>query len=252
MERIKEKESMDLISEVEALDKFEKSFLPNWIISNFVDAALNIGPEKGKVLDIGTGSGLITIKMYEKNPKLEIIGLDLSIEMIKKAQENSKASNLQNKITFLVGDASNLPFQNSYFDLVSCNHLIHHLDSPVPLFNEIARIAKDDAAIMIRDVRRQRTKLQYQFYRLMLRAISGKKSREMTCDSLASAFTPEELVNFLRQSNLKDMRVVRYFLIPTILEIIVGIERAHKNKRNIKKIFPDTITLPFPGKKYLN
>lgn len=74
----------------------------------------------------------------------------------------------------------------------------------------------------------------------------------MTCNSMASAFTPEELYDFIKQSNLKGAKVVRYFLIPSVLEIVVGVERIHKNKKKLKKIFPDNIPFPIPGNKYLN
>lgn len=175
MKRIKEKESMDSIVEVEALDRLEKSFIAKWITDNFVDTALNIGSEKGRVLDIGTGSGLIPIKIFKKNPNLEIYGIDISPEMIKKANENLSNYNLENEIVFLVGDCTDLPFKDNYFDLITCNHLMHHLDSPIPLFNEIASVAKDGAGIMIGDVRRQKTKLQFLFYRYILKALYEKK-----------------------------------------------------------------------------
>jgi ubiquinone/menaquinone biosynthesis C-methylase UbiE len=252
MKRIREKESMDAADEVEVLDKLEKSFFNRWLIRNFVDWALNIGIEAGKVLDIGTGTGLIPIHMFLKNSHLEICGIDISEGMIKKAYENLRAYGLESKITFLVGDAKRLPFKDNYFDLITCNHLLHHLESPVPLLNEIERVAKNDAGILIRDVRRQKTKLQYNLYSIFLKMKYSKKEKELTCNSMAAGFTPEELLFFLNQSNLKGARVVRYYLVPAVLEIIAGIERIAKNRKKSKNIFPDNIPLPFPGKKYLN
>jgi len=252
MKRIKEKESMDAVTEVEAFDRIEKTFLPNWFIDNFVDWALNIGLEKGKVLDIGTGNGIIPIKMYKKNSNLEIYGIDISPEMIKKAYEKLRRYNLEDKIIFLAGDGKNLPFKDNFFDLITCNHTIHHLDSPVPLFNEIARIAKEGAAIIIRDLSRQKSKFQCHLYSNFLGIIYGKIAKKLTFNSLVSAFTPEELLYFLQQSNLKGARVARYYLVPALLEVVLGIERVHKNKEKVKKIFPDNIPFPIPGKKYLN
>ena len=159
MQREKEPESMDAAADVRAFDRSTKSFFLRLFIDNFVDSALQAGIGEGRVLDVGTGNGLVPIKMQEKNPRLEIYGVDLSAEMLEQARENLKLSGREGKVRFTRGDAKNLPFEDDYFDLVTCNHLIHHLDDPVPFFNEVARVLKDGAAVMMRDVSRPGNRL---------------------------------------------------------------------------------------------
>ena len=97
----------------------------------------------------------------------------------------------------------------------------------------------------------------YLFYEGLFKLVFGKRGGRMTCDSIASAFTPEELQRYLYQSNLEGARVAKYYVIPSLLEALLGVERVHKSKTKAKKTFPETITitLPFlgiPGKKYLD
>ena len=67
-----------------------------------------------KVLDVATGTGDVAFgirKKYQAN----IIGLDLSVNMLEIAKTKSKKLNIDN-IEFIEGDAENLPFDDNTFD----------------------------------------------------------------------------------------------------------------------------------------
>lgn len=67
------------------------------------------------VLDLGCGSGELTIKLSDYCKK--IIGLDSCCKYIKTAQADKKKSNIKN-VFFKVGDAGTLPFKKNTFDLI--------------------------------------------------------------------------------------------------------------------------------------
>jgi ubiquinone/menaquinone biosynthesis C-methylase UbiE len=71
-------------------------------------------PIKGHeaILDVGSGSGKITAKLAEKT-KGQIVGLDLSEDMVRFACEHYKAKNL----AFIVGNVTKMQFKNQ-FDIV--------------------------------------------------------------------------------------------------------------------------------------
>lgn len=68
-----------------------------------------------KILDIGCGAGRTTINLY-KNGYKNIIGLDLSTNLIDYAKNYIKNNNLN--IDFVVGDATNLKYGDNSFDVV--------------------------------------------------------------------------------------------------------------------------------------
>jgi release factor glutamine methyltransferase len=74
---------------------------------------------KSKIVDLGTGSGVIALSLAMKFPEAEILGVDIADDALTLAQENAARLNLADRIRFL---RSNL-FENvdGTFDLVVAN-----------------------------------------------------------------------------------------------------------------------------------
>jgi ubiquinone/menaquinone biosynthesis C-methylase UbiE len=86
-----------------------------------------IGPPKSidRALDVccGTGAAMIRLRALCKQ---EVVGLDFSDGMIEEAGRRVQAAEGDAKITFVKGDAMNLPF-DSEFDVVSCVGAFGHI-----------------------------------------------------------------------------------------------------------------------------
>ena len=106
---------------------------------------------RGKVLDIGTGSGNLAIKIAKRAENLEIIGMDLSKVLIKIARKTAKREGVESKVRFDIGSAYDLNFGNSYFDLVVSTGVLHHLRYPAKAFNEIYRVLKPNREAWLYD-----------------------------------------------------------------------------------------------------
>jgi ubiquinone/menaquinone biosynthesis C-methylase UbiE len=106
---------------------------------------LNLGvePGKAKILDIGCGSGNYTIAL--KNKGLDIEGVDISQEMLTKARSKNK------EIKFNLGDACNLSklYHNQQFDGGICVLATHHIKNLSVAFEQISRILKNGANLVI-------------------------------------------------------------------------------------------------------
>ena len=107
---------------------------------------------RGKVLDIGTGSGNLAIKIAKRAENLEIIGMDLSKVLIKIARKTAKREGVESKVRFDIGSAYDLNFGNSYFDLVVSTGVLHHLRYPAKAFNEIYRVLKPNREAWLYDL----------------------------------------------------------------------------------------------------
>ncbi|MCX7848463.1 MAG: class I SAM-dependent methyltransferase [bacterium] len=137
-------------------------------------------------------------------------GVDLSDAMLNLAYANAQALHLPNA-RFERADAKSLPYPDGAFATVISNSLIHHLSDPVPFFNEAARVATPNAAILFRDIRRPPPFLFPLWWRWFGRHYSGQMLRSYQ-NSLRAAFTPRELAAALRASNLRRCRLFRYHL----------------------------------------
>jgi len=92
----------------------------------------------GIAIDIACGNGRHTIPM---SSRARAVGIDFSAEMIKIARENSGGN-----ASFVVGDASALPFKSNTFDFalfIAALHNIRGRGRRVKALEEMGRILKD-------------------------------------------------------------------------------------------------------------
>lgn len=77
-------------------------------------------PAGARVLDVATGTGLVALVAGQLvGPSGAVVGVDLSPEMLARAEDKLAASGLRN-VTFQVGDAERLEFADGRFDVVLC------------------------------------------------------------------------------------------------------------------------------------
>ncbi|EDY84202.1 Methyltransferase domain family [Verrucomicrobiia bacterium DG1235] len=97
----------------------------------------------GLVLDMACGTGYGTKILSEIAER--IVGVDISSEAIKEAQEANSRDNTEFKKADCC--ATGLPSQT--FDYITSFETIEHLDSPLKLIEEITRLLKDDGVLII-------------------------------------------------------------------------------------------------------
>ncbi|WP_394830280.1 methyltransferase domain-containing protein [Pendulispora rubella] len=78
-----------------------------------------------RVLDLGSGTGTLTIMLKKAQPGAEIVGLDVDPAILAIAEKKAMASNLD--IEFRRGSAVAPPFEPSTFDRVVSSLVFHHL-----------------------------------------------------------------------------------------------------------------------------
>jgi ubiquinone/menaquinone biosynthesis C-methylase UbiE len=98
--------------------------------------------EVTNVLDIGCGTGNYT-DLLQKVTHANIFGVEPSEGMIQKAQQKNP------HITFKLGDAAHLPFDETFFDFVYMTDVIHHVPDIEVMFTEIYRVVKPGGKVCI-------------------------------------------------------------------------------------------------------
>ncbi len=92
------------------------------------------------IADIGCGSGEITSRLAAWFPQAQIIGVDI-LESSAAYARRAHAS-LAPRVSFEQGDAFELRFATSQFDLVVCRHMTQAVPEPEKVIAELCRICK--------------------------------------------------------------------------------------------------------------
>ncbi|HJQ74748.1 MAG TPA: methyltransferase domain-containing protein [Gaiellaceae bacterium] len=106
-----------------------------------LDLALAEVPAPHRVLDLGTGTGVVAIALGERYPEAEVVGIDLSPGMIEEARRKVPPA-LAERVRFEVGDASALACSDGEFDLVVLSNMI-------PFFDELARVIAPGGTLVL-------------------------------------------------------------------------------------------------------
>jgi tRNA1Val (adenine37-N6)-methyltransferase len=88
------------------------------LLSGFATA-----PEGARVLDLGTGTGIIPILMSAKTKAAELVGLEIQAESADMARRSVMLNDLQEKVKIVQGDIKEAGqiFDAASFDVVTCN-----------------------------------------------------------------------------------------------------------------------------------
>ena len=100
-----------------------------------------------QIIDIGCGGGIYTKELALMGAE-SVVGVDFSKEILQAAKEN--CNNFPN-ISFIHGDAHNIPFPNETFDIVISRAVIHHLQDVPTFLREASRILKKDGILIVQD-----------------------------------------------------------------------------------------------------
>lgn len=93
------------------------------------------------ILDVGAGTGLMSAFFHEKYPEAKITLVDISKEMLKKAEERFEGNE---NISFLNANFSTVDLPENHYDLVVSGLAIHHLPNELKqqLFGKITKTLK--------------------------------------------------------------------------------------------------------------
>jgi ubiquinone/menaquinone biosynthesis C-methylase UbiE len=123
-------------------------------------------PEKGRILDLATGTGVIPIKVATEgsgetapgssrngnalgsNP---IHGLDITMSMLTRARKKLDVANLLDRVDLVCASAMDIPYASGSFYLVTCALATHHMDVRL-LLSEAWRILREEGNLSIADV----------------------------------------------------------------------------------------------------
>jgi phosphatidylethanolamine/phosphatidyl-N-methylethanolamine N-methyltransferase len=104
------------------------------------------GPQGGRILEVGVGTGL-SLPCYNRINR--IVGIDISEPMLRQAHRRVIEQNLSNVETIAVMDATRMALPDNSFDVVVAQYVITAVPNPEATLDEFARVLKPGGEIVL-------------------------------------------------------------------------------------------------------
>ncbi len=101
--------------------------------------------EGGSVLDVGSGSGSLAIRLARQG--FAVTGLDVSVEALRRARARSEQEDV--RVEWREGFAEHLPFPDGSFDYVLCCHTLEHVKDLERAAAELKRVARKKVIVLV-------------------------------------------------------------------------------------------------------
>ncbi|WP_436638779.1 class I SAM-dependent methyltransferase [Microbaculum sp. FT89] len=109
-------------------------------------AIRHINTSHGRVLEVGVGTG-IALPLYAGH--LEVVGIDLSLEMLEQARRRVTRQDLSNVSALLEMDAGQLGFADASFDAVVAMHVVTVAPEPKRVMAELERVCRPGGEVIL-------------------------------------------------------------------------------------------------------
>jgi ubiquinone/menaquinone biosynthesis C-methylase UbiE len=120
------------------------------MLTEYLDA-MNIDTAR-TVLDIGCGTGVAARTIARRKGFTGIVtGIDISAGLVQLAERLSLTEGVSEQIKFVVGDTRRLDIPDEGFDAVIAHTIVSHVDDPLLVIKQAARVVRRGGAVGIFD-----------------------------------------------------------------------------------------------------
>jgi SAM-dependent methyltransferase len=99
-------------------------------------------PAGARVLEVGSGLGLLAVEVASAAEDVSVVGVELSPEQIAAAQFSPR-------VTYRQGDAHALDLPDASFDLVYARYLLEHVTHPDLVLHEMQRVVRPGGRVAV-------------------------------------------------------------------------------------------------------
>ena len=178
------------------------------------------------VLDVATGTGDLAIAV-QKGTGAEVVGLDLSQQMLNVGIDKIKKLNLDQKISMQKGDAENLPFEDNKFDAVSVAFGVRNFENLEKGLAELRRVVKENSSVYILEFSKVEGFLA-PFYMFYFKNILPQIGKLVSKDNRAYTYLPDSVNAFPFGEKMKQILLDTRYSKVEYKKLSLGIATIYK------------------------
>ena len=169
----------------------------------------------GRILDVATGTGDLAIAMAHRIRDVQVLGVDLSEQMLAVARRKIEARGLDGRIVLDRGDAERLAVADASVDVATVAFGVRNFGDLGAGLRELARTIKPGGKVVILEFSRPRNRVfraLYEFYSYkILPRIGGlvsrdKRAYEYLPASVGEFPAPEEFMAMMARAGFRNCR----------------------------------------------
>jgi ubiquinone/menaquinone biosynthesis C-methylase UbiE len=154
---------------------------------------------QGIAVDLGCGPGSLVKELALRFPQLLVIGLDISLPMIKLAKERTRIEN----VAFVVADVHHLPFQTQSIEMIVSHGAMHHWRELHRALAEVKKVLAEKGFVYLSDLKRDTPDELVEEIAALLNENQGRAF----LNSIKAAYTVEELAALAATTGLGNLNV---------------------------------------------
>jgi ubiquinone/menaquinone biosynthesis C-methylase UbiE len=112
------------------------------------------GFQRGRILDVGCGFGATNLVLAKRFVDSQVVGIDLSEPLLRLAREAAQAAHLGERVRFEAADVQQIPYEDDSFDVVLNVYMVHLVEEPIKMLNELERVLVPGGHLFVADLRR--------------------------------------------------------------------------------------------------
>ena len=160
---------------------YRKVIMPEYISllgSNVTDFDDSLHGDE-HILVVGCGSGRVAIELAKLLTTGQVTGIDIFEQVNKdgpnRPSENARIEGVKNKVTFQYGDATNIPFEDASFDLLTMDNVLHEIEEEelkIQALSEAYRVLKPGGRLVILEwIRNRKMSTRFLFFAFMFKSL---------------------------------------------------------------------------------
>ncbi|MEW6570109.1 MAG: bifunctional demethylmenaquinone methyltransferase/2-methoxy-6-polyprenyl-1,4-benzoquinol methylase UbiE [Nitrospirota bacterium] len=159
-----------------------------------------------KILDVCTGTGDMAIELcrfWKGNARIE--GIDFSRELIEIGKEKIRKAHMDDKITFIEGNAENLPYADEQFDAITITFGLRNISDRLKALREFHRVTRPGGCLVCLEFSQPANPLFARLYFFYLIKIVPYISRIIGSDPGAYRYLGNTIKEFPPPHELADL-----------------------------------------------
>ena len=153
-----------------------------------------------KFLDMATGTGDLAIDAVNIHPNIKAIGLDFVQDMVDYGNLKIENQNLKDRVVLKWGDATDIDYEDNFFDVTAMAFGIRNIPDKVKALNEMKRVMLPEGQILILELTTPDPGFFKNIYSFYLNKLLPKIAKRFTKNPAAYEYLADSIMNFPTRS----------------------------------------------------